>query len=348
MKAIVYYEHGGPEVLRYEDVVDPTPGASEVLVRVAAVGINPGPDLWTRRGGFGVGAVQMPHIGGVDPAGEIVALGDDVTGFAVGDRVAVYPVLACGRCDFCRAGGDENYCRAVGMFGIGTPGGRAELVSVPTSQLVRLPDEVSCEAAAALGVAYTTTWHGLVDRGNITAADTLLVVGAGGGCGVAAVQIAHRVGARVLALTGSPAKREPLLALGADAVFDYHDEDWPQQVMSETGNGPTLAFDNGGAQTLPKTISCLNRRGRLVCSGGTTGMDVQINLSPLYRNHIDLRFYVQGSKRNMAELVALTASADLRPVIDSSFALADAAAADRRLLSDEHFGRVILTVTGSD
>lgn len=345
MKAVVYSEHGGPEVQRYEDVPAPEPGAGEVLVSVSAVGVNPGPDLVTARGGFGHGIVDLPHIGGVDPAGEIVALGPDVSAFSLGDRVAVYPVIACGKCDFCQAGAGENYCRAFRMFGVQTPGGRAELVSVPTTQLVRLPDEVSYEAAAALGVAYTTTWHGLSDRGGLSGEDTLLIVGAGGGCGVAAVQLAKRLGARVLAVTGSEAKQKRLRALGADAVFSYRDEDWVNQVRSATdGRGATIAFDNGGRETLPRSLDCLDRRGRLVCSGGTTGMDVQVNLTRLYREHLDLHFYVQGRRNNMIDLVELVAAGELEPVIDSEFSLEDAAEADRRVMAAEHFGRVVILV----
>ena len=348
MKAVVFYEHGGPDVLRYEDVPTPEPGPGEVLIAVRAVAVNPGPDLETRRQGFGMGAVEMPHIGGIDPSGEVVALGSGVNEFTIGDRVAVYPVIACGKCDFCRAGDGETYCRSSRMFGVQTPGGRAQYTSAPVSQLVRLPAAVSYEDAAALGVAYTTTWHGLAARAGIKPSDTLLVMGAGGGCGVAAVQLGRHVGAKVLAVSGSQFKRDRLLEIGADDVFSYRDDDWVQQVRAATGGrGVTVAFDNAGADTLAKTIDCLDRRGRLFCSGGTTGMDVTLNLRRLYREHIDLRFYVQGNKVDMEQLVTLVSTGELTPVIDRVVPLADAAQADEHLMSGNHFGRIVISVAES-
>jgi acryloyl-coenzyme A reductase len=207
MKAVVFHEHGSSDVLEYEEMPVPEPGTGEVLLAVRAVAVNHGPDVETRRRGFGMGQLPMPHIGGVDPAGEVVGLGPGVTRAQVGDRVAVYPVIACGVCDFCLAGDPENYCRDSRLFGVQTPGGRAEFVTVPERQLVALPDNVSYEAAAALGVAYTTTYHGMFARAGLTADDTLLVMGAGGGCGVAAVQLATITGARVLAVTGDRSKQ---------------------------------------------------------------------------------------------------------------------------------------------
>jgi NADPH:quinone reductase-like Zn-dependent oxidoreductase len=348
LKAITFNRHGDSDVLEYADVPTPAPAAGEVLVAVRAVSVNHGPDVETRRHGFSMGKQPMPHIGGVDPAGEIVDLGPGVSGFAIGERVAVYPVIACGVCDFCRAGAGENYCRNSRLFGVQTPGGRAEYVTAPITQLVRLPDGVSFEAAAALGVAYTTTWHGLIDRAQMSAEDTLLVMGAGGGCGVAAVQIAKGLGARVIAVTGSGWKQERLDALGADVVLSYQDDDWPQQVREATGGlGVTVAFDNAGTATLPASIDCLARAGKLICSGGTSGLEATINIRQLYRNHISLLFYVQGTKANMEKLVSLVASGGLEPVIDREYPLHDAALADDHLDSRDQFGRVVLRVESS-
>lgn len=345
MKAITFDRHGESNVLEYCDVERPTPGVGEVLIAVRAVSINHGPDVETRRRGFSMGSVEMPHIGGVDPAGDIVEVGPAVEGYARGDRVAVYPVIACGECKFCLGGAPENYCSNSRLFGVQTQGGRAQFVVAPASQLVLLPETVSYEAAAALGVAYTTTWHGMVERAHITADDTLLVMGAGGGCGVAAVQLGKLFGARVIAVTGSAWKQERVRHLGADEVFSYYDEDWPAKVRAATGGrGVTVAFDNVGATTFQGTISCLARAGRLFCSGGTTGFDVTINLRELYRNLITLLFYVQGAKADMQSLVDLVARGALEPVIDTRFELSNAAEADDHLDAQGQFGRVVLYV----
>ncbi|MBH0130104.1 zinc-binding dehydrogenase [Salinibacterium sp. NK8237] len=347
MKAITFSKHGGSEVLEYSEVDRPSPGVGEVLLKIHAVAINHGPDIETRRRGFGMGAIAMPHIGGVDPAGEIVELGAEVTEFALGDRVAVYPVIACGVCEFCSDEASENYCSNSVLYGVQTDGGRAEFAVAPASQLVRLPTTVSYEAAAALGVAYTTTWHGLMELGKLTADDTFLVVGAGGGCGVAAVQLAKIYGATVIAITGSEWKQEKVRELGADAVFSYRDKDWPDKVREFTGGrGVTIAFDNAGTETLPSSISCLARGGRLFCSGGTTGFEVSLDLRQLYRNLISLLFYVQGGKADMEKLVALVADGSLNPVIDRIYPLENAADADNHLDAQGQFGRVVLAVAG--
>ena len=326
--------------------VAPSPvAAGGAMIKVHAVSVNHGPDVETRRSGFGMQTLQMPHIGGVDPAGEIAALGPGTGAFAVGDRVAVYPVIACGVCDFCRAGAGENYCPYSRMFGIQTRGGRAQYVCAPATQLVRLPEAVSYEAAAALGVAYTTTWHGMFECAKVTAADTLLVMGAGGGVGVAAVQLAKWSGARVIAVTGSPSKQKLVRGLGADEVFSYNDDRWPAQVRAATGGrGVTVAFDNSGSATLPLSIGCLGRAGRLFCSGGTTGLDVTLNIRHLYRELISLLFYVQGARADMVKLVELVAKGALEPVIDSRYRLHDAALADERLDANQQFGRIVLLV----
>ena len=345
MKAIIFNSHGDSGVLEYADVPTPRPAPGEALVAVHAVSVNHGPDIETRRRGFSMGQVPMPHIGGIDPAGVIAELGPGVDTFSIGDRVAVYPVIACGECDFCHAGAGENYCRDSRLFGVQTRGGRAEYVPVPVTQLVHLPDQVSFETAAALGVAYTTTWHGLVERAAITADDTVLVTGAGGDCGVAAIQIARNFGARVIALTGQEWKREHLAALGADLVLNYKDPDWGAAVKEATGGtGVSVAFDNAGSATLPTTLESLARAGRLVCSGGTSGFEVTINIRSLYRNHASLLFYVQGAKADMERLVELAAADALRPVIGREFRLSDAALADDHLDSRAHLGRVVLRI----
>ena len=346
MKAITFDQHGDSDVLVYADVDRPTPAEGEVLIAVRAVSINHGPDIETRRRGFAMGGVEMPHIGGVDPAGEIVEVGPGVTEYSVGDRVAVYPVIACGVCEFCLAGAPENYCSNSLLYGVQTQGGRAQFAVAPQSQLVLLPENVSYEAAAALGVAYTTTWHGMMERAHLTADDTLLVMGAGGGCGVAAVQLGKLMGARVIAITGSAWKQERVRDLGADEVFSYYDSDWPGKVLAATGGkGVTVAFDNVGTDTLASSIDCLARGGRLFCSGGTTGFEITLDVRHLYRKLISLLFYVQGAKDDMEKLVALVAQGSLDPVIDSVYVLSDAAMADDHLDAQQQFGRVVLRIT---
>jgi len=343
VRATVFHEHGGPEVLRYEDVPTPSPGPGEVLLRVHATSVNRGPDTGMRRDGFGIPGFALPHVSGADPAGEVAELGDGVTGWAVGQRVVVYPVLWCGECDFCLAGAGANYCRRWRMLGMHVWGGHAEYVAVPARNLVALPDQVSAAQAATLPVSYITAYHGLVQQVGVRADDTVLVMAAGSGIGAAAIQIAKQLGARVLATTGKAWKRPRAIEIGADEVFDYTDPGWPDAVREATGGrGVSVAFDNLGAATWTQTLSCLDRAGRMLCSGNTGGATVPLDLRTLYRNMISMRFHMQGAKADLEALVELVASGAIEPVIDSTLAMSRAVQAQEHLAALEQFGKVVL------
>lgn len=342
MKAALFLEHGGPEVLRYEDVADPVPGAGEVLVKVGAVTVNHGPDTMVRSGTFRL-PIPLPHISGSDPAGEVSAVGAGVDESLLGQRVAIEPILACGECDFCLAGAGENYCRNWRLLGVHRWGGRAEYVVVPARNLVELPDSVGFEQAACLGMAYLTVYHGLVRKAGIAATDTLLVLGAGGGVGVAAIQIAKDVGARVIAATGEAWKKERAEAVGADLAVCTASDDWPAEVLEATdGRGVSVLFDNVGPATWTQSLPLLDRAGRFVCSGATTGPALSLDAMALYRNHITAFFHMCGPRQDLAELVRLAGEGRIDPVIDSTFPLSDVARAEARLAAREQFGKIVL------
>ena len=342
MKAAVFHEHGGPEVLRYEDVADPAPGPGEVVVKVGAVTINHGPDTVVRSGAFRV-PIPLPHVSGSDPAGEVWAVGDGVEKSLLGQRVAVEPIVACGECTFCAAGSGENYCRNWKLVGVHRWGGRAELVVVPARNLVVLPDSVGFEQASCLGMAYLTAYHGLVGKAQIRDNDTLLVLGAGGGVGVAAIQIAKDAGARVIAVTGESWKQERAESIGADLALSYSNEDWPSEVLDATdGHGVSVLFDNVGPATWPRSLPLLDRTGRFVCSGATTGPELSLDAVSLYRNHVTAYFYMCGARQDLAELVQLVGQGRIDPVIDSRYPLSDVASAEARLAAHEQFGKIVL------
>lgn len=342
MKAAVFHEFGGPEVLHYEEVAEPVPGPGEVLVKVGAVTINHGPDTLVRSGRFRL-PIPLPHISGSDPAGEICAVGGGVEGSLLGQRVAVEPIVACGECDFCAVAAGENYCRNWRLLGVHRWGGRAEYVVVPARNVVALPDSVSFEQAACLGMAYLTTYHGLVRKAQIRADDTLLVLGAGGGVGVAAIQIAKDVGARVIAVTGELWKQEPARSIGADVAVSLSSTDWPSEVLEATdGRGVSVLFDNVGPATWPKSLSLLDRSGRFVCSGATTGSDLSLDAMALYRNHVTAYFYMCGPRSDLVDLVRLVGEGRFDPVIDSRYPISDAARAEARLAAREQFGKIVL------
>ena len=343
MKAVIFHEHGGPEVLEYEDVETPSPGPGEVLLKVGACSLNRGPDTMVRAGGFGLPGFRLPHVCGADPSGEIAEVGPGVDGVRQGDRVTVYPILSCETwCGICPDLG-ENYCAKFRVIGVHTWGGHAEYVKVPARNVVPIADSVGYEKASTLGVSYVTTWHGLITKARTTAEDTVLVMAAGSGVGTAAIQLAKMLGARVLATTGAQWKQERAMALGADAAFDYHDPEWPTQVMAATGGrGVSVLFDNVGAETWHHSLGCLARGGRVFCSGATGSWNVSIDLRQLYRNMNTLYFHMQGTKAEVATLAGLVAEGKLDPVVDRVYPLAQAREAQERLAAIEQFGKIVL------
>jgi NADPH:quinone reductase-like Zn-dependent oxidoreductase len=342
MRAALFTEHGGPEVLRYDDAPDPAPGPGEVLVEVEAVTINHGPDTVVRDGNFRI-QMPLPHVSGSDPAGTLIAVGEGVDDGLVGLRVGVEPIIACGECDFCLAGAGENYCRNWRLLGVHRWGGRAEYVAVPAANVVPLPDTVTFEQAACLGMAYLSTYHGLVRKADLRSDDTLLVLGAGGGVGVAAIQIAKEVGARVLAGTREPWKAERAREIGADVVVNCGQEGWPDEVREATdGRGVSVLFDNVGPATWSSSVSLLDRGGRFVCCGATTGFELTVDVVALYRNHVTAFFYMCGPRADLVELVRLVGDGRFDPVIDSRYPLSEAAAAEARLAAGEQFGKIVL------
>jgi acryloyl-coenzyme A reductase len=341
MKALLFDEYGDAEVLRWEDVPDPEPATAEVVLRVGAVTVNHGPDTMVRSGNFRV-PIPLPHVSGSDPAGEVVAVGSGVDSGLVGQRFGVEPIVACGTCDFCRAGAGENYCRDWKLIGVHRWGGRAEYVSVPAANLVPLSDRVSDEQAACLGMAYLTAYHGLVRKAQVRADDTVLVLGASGGMGVACIELAKDVGAQVIALTREQ-KRERAEAIGADLVLDQGDESWPQAVREATGgDGVSILFDNVGPATWGKSLDLLDRGGRFFCSGGVTGSRLEADVMDLYRRHITAYFYMCGASADLTELVRLVDEGRIEPAIDSSHRLSAAADAERRLAAHDQFGKLVL------
>jgi len=342
VKAVTFHAFGGIEVFRYEDVDTPSPGPGEVLVRVGACSVNH-LDLGVRATGFGFAGLSLPHICGADPAGEVVAIGDGVTSVRVGDRVATYALLPCGACDFCHQGKGDYYCRNYKVVGVHVWGGYAEYVKIPAFNAIRLPDTVTYEEAAALSLSYMTAWHGMVTSAHVGPADTVLVMAAGGGVGVAATQIAKLFGAQVIAAAGSAWKLERIREIGANHTVNYTQDNWTQQVLELTdGKGASVIFDTLGQDTWSKIAGLLSRDGQIVCCGVTSGAQVEINLLWLYRNLTTIHLYMLGTRQELETVIATAAEGKLRPVIGQRFPLPAAANAQRQLIERASFGKIIL------
>ena len=336
MKAIRFHAHGGPDVLRYEDAPDPEIGPGEVLVRVRACALNH-LDLWNRRG---VVQLPLPHICGADVAGEVVASPDK--DWPAGRRVMLQPGLSCGRCEACLEGRD-NECPRYDVLGTQSDGGYAELVRVPVQNVVAIPDAIGFVEAAAFPLTFVTAWHMLVTRAQIRPGEDVLVLGAGSGVGQAAIQIARLHGARVFATAGTDEKLARAREIGAYEVVNHHTQDVPAEIRRHTNNrGVDVVIEHVGEATWDRSLKCMTRGGRLVTCGATTGYKANIDLRFLFARQYTLMGSYMGTKAELLRAARFFFSGQLRPVVDRTFPLEEAAAAQTYVEHGEQFGKVVL------
>ena len=342
MKAVRFHEHGGPEVLRYEEAPDPVAAPGRIVVRVRACALNH-LDLWQRRGLDRV-RIPLPHISGADVAGEIDAVGDGVTGLRPGDRVMLQPGLSCGRCPRCLAG-EDNFCDQYDVLGYQSDGGYAELVAVPAVNAVGLPDAIDFVTAAAFPLAFLTAWHMLHARARLAEGETVLVVAAGSGVGQAAVQLARAAGARVIATAGGDVKAELARSIGAEAVIDHYRDDVVARVRELTNRrGVDVVVEHVGAATWERSVRALARGGRLVTCGATTGHAATLDLRHLFARQLSFLGSYMGGKPELLRATELFFRGVVRPFVDRTFPLSETAHAQRHLESSAQFGKVVLTV----
>jgi NADPH:quinone reductase-like Zn-dependent oxidoreductase len=342
MRAAVFSEFGGPDVVRVAEVETPAPVHGEVRLKVAAAALNH-LDLWVRRG-LPIETV-MPHIGGSDMAGVVESVGPGVAGVAAGARVVVNPSLSCGECEWCVAG-EDPLCSSYRIIGEHTQGGFAEYAVVPARNLLAVPDGYPLERAAAAPLVFLTAWRGLMTRGRLRADETVLITGASGGVATAALQIARRAGARVYAVT-TAANVDRARALGADVVYDREQTDYAKALWHDTGKrGVDLVFDSVGEATWQQNVRCAARRGRVVVYGATTGPRLETDARLLFWKQLDVLGSTMSNRREFEEVMRLVFAGELEPVIDVVWPLDRAREAHERLEAGAHFGKVILRASG--
>src|SRR5258708_4231235 len=342
VKAILFRQHGGPEVLQYADVPDPEPRPNEVLVRVRACALNH-LDLWVR-GGLPNVPIPLPHIPGSDVAGEIANIGSEVTTVRVGQKVVLAPGVTCGKCPACISCLD-NRCRQFTNLGYMIDGGCAEFVRAPEVNCLPYPENLSFEEAAAIPLVFQTAWHMLVERAQLQPGEDVLVLGAGSGVGTAAIQIAKFFGARVITTAGSDAKLEKARQLGADHVINHKSQKIRDEVRRITNKrGVDVVFEHVGTATWDDSLASLALAGRLVTCGNTTGYDAKLDLRFLFSRQLSLLGSYMGVKSELHTIMKLVAVGRLKPIVDRIFPLAEAAAAHTYLDSGQQFGKVVLKV----
>jgi len=340
MKAAIFNQHGGPEVLEFTEVPEPRPRDNEVLIRVKACALNH-LDIFVRNGLPGI-EIPLPHILGNDITGVVEQVGDLVTWVKVGDEVMVQPGVSCGHCEACLSGQD-NLCREYDIIGYRRNGGYAELVAVPGVNVFSRPANLSWEEAAALPLVTVTAWHMLVGRANVQPGEDVLVHAAGSGVGSVAIQIAKLRGARVITTASSDEKLAKARELGADETINYTNADWPKEVKRLTDRrGVDVVFEHTGSETWPGSIASLKNNGRLVTCGATSGFDARTDLRQVFYRHLTILGSFMGSKSELLEAMKFVKAGKIRGVVDRALPLSEARQAHELIESRGQFGKVVL------
>ena len=340
MKAVVFHEFGGLDVLRVEEVPDPEPATGQVLVDISASALNH-LDVDIREG-VSRFPVEPPFIPGVEVVGRIAELGAGVDGWQVGDRVMVLLMDPCGTCRFCRTG-RESLCTAAGFVSFSTTGGYAEKIACSARQLLRLPDELGDDPAAALQIAFGTAWHMLFGRGRLRTGETVMINSVGSGIGSAAVQLAHLAGATVIGNASSDEKLARAGELGMDHGINHARQDVVAEVMRLTDDrGVDLVYEHVGGELFQKGLDSLGKDGRLVICGGHSGEVVPFDIIPFFRMQRQVIGSFVYNRNEIESCVELARQGKITPLVHATFPLEDVREAMALMERREHFGKILL------
>ena len=349
MKAVVFEEHGGTEVLSYTDIPEPEPRPYEVLIEVKAAGANFN-DIWARRGMPGM-RVIFPHVSGSDVSGVVAALGSEVTGtgfgsssLQVGDEVVVHPGLSCRTCDFCVTG-QEFFCRQFRIWGFQSgpnDGGHSEYVTMPAVNVLPKPSNLSHEEAASMPLVLETAWRMLVSRAKVQPGEHVLIWGGVGGLGTMAIQICRMFGANPIPVVGSAQKVAKAEQLGAVNVIDRSSQDVVAEVKAITGKaGADIVFEHSGQETWPTSMAALRWGGRLVVCGASTGYEAVTDLRFLWNKQQNLLGSHLSNKAELSAALGAVEAGAIKPVIDRVLPLSDVASGQQLMEDLQVQGKVV-------
>ena len=328
VKAVRIHEDGGPEVLRYEDVPDPSPAAGEVLIELRAASLNH-LDVWVRKG---LPSVPKPRILGADGAGVVAAVGADVTGFATGDRVLINPGIEHGA--------------TISVVGEHTEGTHCELIAIAAEQVVPLDEGLSFVEAAAFPLVYETAYRMLVTRGRLAEGEWVLIWGIGGGVATAAFEIARALGARTIVTSGADWKLERAREWGADVAVNHTDGNVVAAVKEATGGGVHLVVETVGEATWARSLAAVGAGGRVVVCGATSGPNPPAQLHRFWWKQLDVLGSTMGTRADFDGAYELVRSGRARVHVDTVLPLSEIRSAHERLEAGEQLGKIVLEIPG--
>ena len=354
MKAVVYEAYAPNDdyksILKVKDIPEPKPKPNEVVFNVKAAALNYN-DIWGMRGQ--PVAVPLPHVSGSDAAGEVIAVGEEVTKFKVGDRVASHSNMSCRVCEAC-TDGREYDCTKRTIWGFQTGplwGAFSEITHLPEVNVVKIPDNVSYDEAAAASMTLLTAWHMLVGRAKIRPGQTVLIMGGGSGVGSFGIQIAKLYNCTVIS-TASPDKLDKLKELGADYAVDHRKEDWSKEVYkitkelaakTGTATGIDVSFDHIGQTHWNPQLTLLKYGGTLVSCGATTGYDAKTDLRHVFFKGTNILGSTQGTRAELEQGFYWMGRGKIKAVVDSVYNFENAAEAHTKMLTGKGlFGKILM------
>ena len=359
MKALVYDEYTTDDnfskILKIKNLPNPEPRSDEVVFKVISAGLNYD-DIWGMRGK--PLAIPLPHISGTDAAGEVIAVGEDVKNIKVGDRVVSHGNMSCRVCKAC-TDGREFDCKKRCIWGFETGplwGGYCEFTHLPEVNVMKIPEGVSYDEAAAASMTLLTSWHMLVGRAKITPGQLVLIMGGSSGIGTFGIQIAKLFGCTVIA-TASPDKLDKCLELGADFAVDHRKDDWHKEVRAiskelakKKGEAPgiDLSFDHIGETHWNKQLQLLKYGATLVSCGATTGYNAQTDLRHVFFKGTNILGSTQGTKAELEQGLYWMGKGKIKAAIDSTYTFEQAAEAHTKMLTGKGlFGKILMKPEGA-
>ncbi|HEY7713851.1 MAG TPA: zinc-binding dehydrogenase [Candidatus Binatia bacterium] len=345
MKAIRIHAHGGLDQLRYEDANEPRiTSPTDVIIKLEAAAVNH-IDIWVRMGATGM-QIPMPHILGADGAGVVVDIGGDVKRVKTGDKVCLYSFTGCGECEFCLS--DRDFmCIRVRALGERLDGTYAEYVKAAPENCFPIPSYMTFDEGAAFPLVFLTVWRMLVTNSRLQAGETLLIIGIGGGVASAALQVAKRIGARVIVTSGSDEKLERARVLGAEHGINHRRQNFAEEVRTLTDHrGVDVVLDSVAGEVWQKSLASLGYGGRLVTCGATAGSAPNDDLETMIKKELKIYGSTLGSREDFRQLLSFLEVSRIHPTIDRRFPLQEAASAQQRMEEARQFGKILLQIAG--
>jgi len=338
MKAVRIHQHGGIDVLKYENIPIPKITENQCLVKIKAAALNH-LDIWVRKGFPGI---PLPMIMGSDGAGIVEKIGTNISDFSTGDKVLIQPLTYCGTCRWCKQN-KENYCEKWGIFGENQDGTQCEYMAINANHLRIIPEGMSFEEAAAFPLVAETSYTMLIDRANIQKGETVFVWGASSGVGSMAIQIAKAMGCKVLTAVGNAEKGDFAEKLGADIIVNYKDDDIVKIVKEFTDQrGVDVVVEHVGTKTWETSLRILGKGGRIVTCGATTGSEAKFDIRHLFYKQQSILGSTMGNVKSLDSTLAMYRKGDIKPVVDKCFKMSKIRKAHEYLENGNQIGKVII------